>query len=81
VSDFDAPLPPKSDPRWRKLVVGEIEYRSSRLATNMLLLDATLAVRRDPSPRNVDRQLATVYTYFLTNRNETARDLERIFAA
>lgn len=72
-------LPNKTDPRWRRLVVGEMRPTVSALATKFMLSRVNQAASRDASPSNLSKLVDEAYEFFIKNERVVANDIRAIF--
>ena len=72
-------IPPRTDARWARLVRGETTHRSGVLALNIVLRNATLAVKRDPSIATVEKHVAELHTFFERNAAVLSADIAALF--
>lgn len=71
-------IPPKSDPRWTKLVTGNEQYALTGLAARMMLTRVRLmAARRDQ--RALQEAIDVAYEYFTNNVEAAREDIRALF--
>ena len=71
-------VPPTSNPMWAKLVKGELELKSSKLALNMLLFNNRLSYAKDTSPANLQKLIAHTYEFFVKFEGTFKEELQRL---
>lgn len=72
-------LPAESDRRWRMLILGEIHYKPSMLACQILLSYAFTSVKHDPSPENVQRCIGKLRAFYERYPRVAETELRPIF--
>jgi hypothetical protein len=71
-------IPPKSDPRWRLLVLGNREYQLKGLASRMMLTRVRLMGSRHDE-RSLAEAIDTAYDFFARNLEAVRDDIQTIF--
>jgi hypothetical protein len=72
-------LPPKTDQRWRNLVLGTTAATPKLLALKFILSRLTLATKKDPSPANVQKSVDELYEFFQRNPRMVEADTATLF--
>ena len=72
-------LPPKTDRRWRDLVLGVNPVAPKMLALKFLLTRVTLDAKKDPSPACIQKGIEELYTFFQANQRATKDDAAVLF--
>jgi hypothetical protein len=71
-------IPPKSDPKWKRLVTGNEQYALTGLAARMMLTRARLmAAKRDE--RTLQEAIDVAYEYFSKNSEAARDDIRALF--
>lgn len=73
-------VPPSTNPQWEKLVTGELELKSSKLALNMLIFNNRLSYSRDSSTENLERLVAHTREFFSKFEDGFKDELKRLFS-
>lgn len=71
-------IPPKSDPKWREIVVSRSAEHFSALPTQMLMMRVYL-LTRDGTSQKIDEAIDVVYDFFLKNENVVKEDILKLF--
>jgi hypothetical protein len=66
-------------PAWKKVVTGEVEVKSTKLAVNMMLKNCRLNSASDPSPANIGEQSKHAYDFFKKYETVFEAELKQIF--
>jgi hypothetical protein len=72
-------LPAESDRRWRMIIMGEIPYKPTMLACQILLSHALTSVKNDPSPENVERRIGELRAFYERYPRVAETELRQIF--
>lgn len=71
-------VPAKTDERWKKLVTGEIELRSTLLGMNMFLTNSRMNYRNNPSPVNLEQIADHIHEFFVRSEGMYDAELKQI---
>ncbi len=72
-------IPSSNHPAWAKVVTGDIEVPSSKLAVNMLVHNCRVKYRHNPSPENLTALVNYVHAVFNKYGTVYSDELQRIF--
>jgi hypothetical protein len=72
-------LPSKADPRWTKLVTGELPYDFKTVAASMMLSRLKRSIQSDASPGNVSACVAEFMAFAEKYESLLAADFAVIF--
>ena len=72
-------IPPAYDHRWVDLVTGKISPKWELLALQMLMFRVVSSIKKDPSPKNIDKCIQDVRTYMEKNIKIAQSDIANIF--
>jgi hypothetical protein len=71
-------IPPKTDQRWKLLVIGDTNPEFSALPTKMLMMRLRL-LAKDRTPQKVDEAITIAYDFFSKNASIVTADIELLF--
>lgn len=72
-------LPPKTDRRWRDLVLGVNSTPPKLLALKFMLTRITLAAKKDSSPASVQKGVEELHEFFSKNPRMVGADVATLF--
>lgn len=72
-------VPQKTNPAIKALVLGEIQPPLQCLALKILVKRLQLAVQSDKSPANIQKQVDTLYDFFVKNEAIARQDITNLF--
>lgn len=71
-------IPPKSDPRWKEIVLDDTVYNFHALPTMLLMMRIKLLVK-DRTPQKIDEAIDIVYDFFSKNSKVVFNDIKLLF--
>lgn len=71
-------VPPKTDPRWKQIVVDKETPNFSALPTKMLMMRIRL-LAKDNTPQKIDEAIDIAYDFFSKNALVVQHDIELLF--
>lgn len=74
-------LPGKIDPRWRRIVTGEVNYKFKSVPAAMCAFRLTSAVRRNGSPKVIEASIDELHTFFTKYESVLKDDIAGLFGA
>lgn len=72
-------IPPKTDPRWSKLVRGEVNTDFKNLAVKLLVSKLKVANLYSKSELTLEKTIGEAYDYFSKNLDAAKDDINSIF--
>lgn len=72
-------IPPKTDPRWSKLVRGEVKADFKNLAVKLLVSKLKVANLYSKSESTLEKTISEAYDYFSKNLDSAKEDINSIF--
>lgn len=72
-------IPNISNPKWQRLVRGEIAHRFDTSSASMLMFNLQAKIRKDPSPATLSACVKEAYDFFQKYERVFAADLAQIF--
>lgn len=71
-------VPPKTDPRWRNIVLEDAVSNFHALPTKMLMMRVRL-LARDKTPQKVEEAIDIAYDFFSKNSGIVLTDIKLLF--
>jgi len=71
-------IPPKSDPRWKQIIIGDDSLNFQALPTKMLMMRVRV-LARDKTPQKIDEAIAIAHDFFSQNSNIVYNDIVLLF--
>lgn len=72
-------IPPKSHPRWKSLVQGELKLQFKVFAGNMLLSQCQRKLSKDASPANLNACIDEAHAFFTKYEALYGEELRAVF--
>ena len=72
-------LPPKTDGKWKQLLMGEIDHQFDAVAAGLIISRISRSVKRDSSEENMNSCLDEIFTFFNKYEKVFKNDIEAIF--
>jgi len=72
-------IPPKTDPRWKNLIEGNIQHTFKLVSAGMCLARNQRHVHLNPNPETLQAAIDEVHAFFTKYENLLAEDLPVIF--
>lgn len=72
-------LPPKTDFKWKQLLIGEMNYQFKAVAAGLIVSRLSRSVKQDTSTENINKCIDEVYTFFIKYEKVFKDDIEAIF--
>lgn len=71
-------IPPKSDPRWKKIILEDEVYNFHALPTKMLMMRVKL-LARDRTPQKIEEAIDVAHDFFSKNSKIVVQDIKLLF--
>jgi len=71
-------IPPKTDPRWKKIVLEDEISNFQALPTKMLMMRVRI-LARDKTPQKVEEAIEIAFDFFSKNSNIVLSDIALLF--
>ncbi len=71
-------IPPKSDPRWEQIVLGNEVFNVQALPAKMLMMRVRL-LARDRTPQKIESAIEIAFEFFSRNEKILIDDIKNIF--
>lgn len=71
-------VPPKSDPRWKQIVLGDDALNFQALPTKMLMMRVRI-LARDKTPQKIEEAIKVAHDFFSQNSNVVCNDIVLLF--
>lgn len=71
-------IPPKSDPRWKKIILEDEVYNFHALPTKMLMMRVKL-LARDRTPQKIEEAIDVAHDFFSKNSKVVVKDISLLF--
>jgi hypothetical protein len=71
-------IPPKSDPRWKKIILEDEVYNFHALPTKMLMMRVKL-LARDRTPQKIEEAIDVAHDFFSKNSKVVVQDIKLLF--
>lgn len=71
-------IPPKTDPRWKKIVLEDEISSFQALPTKMLMMRVRI-LARDKTPQKVEEAIEIAFDFFSKNANIVLSDIALLF--
>lgn len=72
-------MPPKTHPKWKQLVQGQVPIQIQFLAFNALTKTLSVRCKLDASPANIDACVDRLYEFAQKYESTLANDFKKIF--
>lgn len=73
-------IPPKSDYRWKAIIIGNLTPDFSALPTKMLMMRLRL-LAKDRTPEKIDEAIEIAHDFFSKNESIVKSDIELLFGS
>ena len=71
-------IPPKTDPRWKTIVAGNINTEFSALPTKMMMMRIRL-LAHDRTPQKIEEAIDIAHDFFSQNASVVKPDIDLLF--